>query len=148
MFTNGFYGNGSSVTHRLAVEEAAAAVEGSSGREGFGGRYAQAGASMSYYPDLDIQNQAVHQKLDSIECMLGEHKAETRAENHKLKEEIVQLHSEFAEMKRKLEERVQASQSQLPPRARIPHDLSVSEHCRTATIALHYSCISFKVRRL
>ena len=137
MFTNRFYGNGSSVTHRLAVEEAAAAVERSGSRDGFGGRYAQAGAGISYYPDPNMQNQAVHQKLDSIVCMLGEHKAETRAKNHKLKEEIVQLHSEVAELKRKLEEGVQASQSQPPPRVRILRDLSVSEHFRTATIALH-----------
>ena len=45
--------------------------------------------------------------------MLDEHKTETWSKNHKLKEEIVGLRCEVAELKKKIEEPAQASQFQL-----------------------------------
>ena len=146
MFSSGFYGNKSPLTRRLAVEESRV-------RDGVGNSHAQAeaaaGTSYGDYgptgsPDPTI---SIHQKLDAIVFMFEEHKTETRSENRKLKEEIVGLRSEVAELKKKVEESAQASQFQLPSRSRIPRDLSVSEDHTTIAIVLHYSFVSFIIRK-
>ena len=98
MFSSGFYGNKSSLTRRLAVEESRV-------RDGVGNNHAQAesAAGISYrdygstsFPDPTI---SIHEKLDAIVFMFDEHKTETRSENRKLKEEIVGLRCEVAELK-------------------------------------------------
>ena len=133
MFSSGFYGNKSSLTRRLAVEV-------SHVRDGVGNSHAQAesAAGISYgdygptsFPDPTI---SIHQKLDAIVFMFDEQKTETRSENRKLKEEIVGLRCEVAELKKKVEEPAQASQFQLLSRSRISHDLSVSEDHTTIAI--------------
>ena len=89
MHSGMFYRRVSSLTNRLAGEGTSTEEHEAEGvrAESYGGYPAPYPAG---YPDASF---GIHQKLDAIVSMFNEHKAESRAENSQLKEQIGSLGS-------------------------------------------------------